>query len=73
MWIECNNSLINLDYVKRVYIEEDAKRLFQSIDPIWYLKIILTEDSGEYVKTFEDEKEALAQYERIKKVLNISA
>jgi len=83
MWIDWGKELINLDYVKRVYIEEDHPRVvrycytetgtFSIVGRSWSLKIKVTDEEKEYVKTFENEEEAFDEYEKIKEFLNMAA
>src|SRR5208337_1368190 len=64
MWIDWGKELINLDYVKRVYIEEDHPRVvrycytetvtFSIVGRSWSLKIKVTDEEKENIKKLKN-------------------
>jgi hypothetical protein len=77
MWIDWKNGLLNLCHAKRVYIEQrlshiqienfSESELSESIE--WILKIVFQKNEGEYVQIFDNEEDALREYEKIRQRL----
>ena len=80
MWIEWEKGLINLNHVKRIYMEEEVQvvphHMYLShmsfLQPRWKLKIKLVEEDGEFVQVFHSKQEAYEKYEHIKERIEFS-
>lgn len=76
MWVEWKGGLLNLKYVKRIYIEELFHQVVDmkhqptgKIVQRFRLRIILINQEGEYDQYYETKEEALADYETFKSYL----
>lgn len=63
-WLEWKECLINLHYVKSIYLTQESWK-----DGAWTLNILMYDKEGKYVRHFETEKEARKEYERLKEAL----
>lgn len=62
MWIEWENKLINLDYVKNVFIRKDFYT-----GNFWKLEISFEKDEDQYVRYFDNQQEAKECFDQLKK------
>ncbi len=62
MWIEWENRLINLDFVRNVFIRKEF-----CTGNFWKLEISFDKDCEEYVRYFDNQTEAQECFELLKK------
>lgn len=66
-WIEWNNCLINLDFVKTIYWDFAGLNSFGKDS--WNITIVLNDKEGKYVRYFETEEEVTCAFEYLKEKL----
>lgn len=68
-WLNWNNTLINLRFVKSLYIHEWSSDEEKKRPARWAITISMFDKEGKYDRHFESKEEAYAEFNKIKKEL----
>lgn len=71
MWIEWGSGLLNLKYVKEVYLRSTLINNLDKkcLENQWYIHMLLNEDGEIRLREFDSEEIAKKEYKRLKNIL----